>query len=64
MNAIAAQGYAPVDDPAPIMDMDHKWGMSGFKFYVRLKLHTKIWAVKVAQRLSAPALLRPGQRPA
>ena len=63
-NSIAAQGYKPVEDPAPILKLDPKCGTSGFKFYVRLKLHTKIWAVKVAQRLSAPALLRPGQRPA
>ncbi len=48
-NSIAAQGYAPVDDPAPIMEMQHKWGISGFKFYVRLKLHAKIWTVKMPQ---------------
>lgn len=47
MNSLAQQGYVPVDNPEPISKLDHKWGMSGLKFYVRLKLYLKIWCQKM-----------------
>ncbi|MFH1057083.1 MAG: hypothetical protein V1797_00215 [Pseudomonadota bacterium] len=47
MNQLGQQGYAPVDPPPPQQDVKTKWGISGFKFYARIKLNLKVWCQKM-----------------
>ena len=47
MNSLGQQGYAPVDPPPPQQSIKTKWGISGFKFYARIKLNLKIWCQKM-----------------
>ena len=41
------EGWVPVDNPKPIYKDKYKVGISGFKFYCRIKVDLTVYCVKL-----------------